>query len=294
MTLKIKKEGRQYAKNMNIKAIFFDIDGTLFNGNGSVLASTKRAIALAQAQGILCGVATGRGYPNVLSLVGELGLDFYVTYNGQYVVYQNRVIHAHPFNEEALNQVISYAKLHHKHILFGAGEKMTGSLTMLVGQSKRFAKLLYRLPKGNHLSTGVKLLKRLTIRRKRRHYPQSSDFKEPIYQCILMASRSELTRLKESLTLCDIQRSTSQSVDIVPKGGSKDKGIVALVNYLGLTMHEVAAFGDYFNDIDMLKSVGLGVAMGNAKKQVKEIADYVTADNNHDGIYLALKHFNII
>ena len=138
------------------------------------------------------------------------------------------------------------------------------------------------------------MLKRLAIRRKRRHYPQASDFKEPIYQCILMASRSELTRLKESLTLCDIQRSTSQSVDIVPKGGSKDKGIVALMNYLGLTMHEVAAFGDHFNDIDMLKSVGLGVAMGNAKKQVKEIADYVTADNNHDGVYLALKHFNII
>ena len=66
------------------------------------------------------------------------------------------------------------------------------------------------------------------------------------------------------------------------------------MNYLGLTMNEVAAFGDHFNDIDMLKSVGLGVAMGNAKKQVKEIADYVTADNNHDGIYLALKHFNII
>lgn len=279
---------------MNIKAIFFDIDGTLFNGNGSVLASTKRAIALAQAQGILCGVATGRGYPNVLRLVGELGFDFFVTYNGQYVVYKNRVIHALPFDEPALDQVISYAKLHYKHILFGTGEKMTGSLTMLVGQSKHFAKLLYRLPKGNYLSTGVKLLKKLPIRRKRRYYPETYTFNEPVYQCILMASRSELTCLKESLTLCDIQRSTSQSVDVVPKGGAKDKGILALVNYLGFTMQEVAAFGDHLNDIDMLKSVGLGVAMGNAKKQVKDIADYVTADNNHDGIYLALKHFKII
>lgn len=279
---------------MKIKAIFFDIDGTLFNGNGTVLASTRRAIALAQAQGILCGVATGRGYPNVLSLVGDLGLDFYVTYNGQYVVYDNHVVYAHPFDLEALEQVIDYAKIHHKHILFGAAEKMTGSLTMLVGQSKHFTRLLYRLPKGNHLSMGVKWLKKVAIHRKRRHYPKATDFKEPIYQCILMATRSELRRLRESLTLCDIQRSTSQSVDIVPKGGSKDKGIIELVNYLGLSMNEVAAFGDHFNDIAMLESVGLGIAMGNAKSQVKEIADYVTSDNNHDGIYHALKNFEII
>ena len=54
------------------------------------------------------------------------------------------------------------------------------------------------------------------------------------------------------------------------------------------------AFGDGGNDIDMLKHAGIGVAMGNAGENIKEIADYITTSVDDDGITNALKHFNVI
>jgi len=54
------------------------------------------------------------------------------------------------------------------------------------------------------------------------------------------------------------------------------------------------AFGDHFNDVEMLEGVGIGVAMGNGQDVTKDSADYVTASNDEDGIQQALIHFGII
>ena len=59
-------------------------------------------------------------------------------------------------------------------------------------------------------------------------------------------------------------------------------------------MTEIMAFGDHYNDIEMLEGVGIGVAMGNAQKEVKQAADYVTDTNEKDGIYQGLKHYGLI
>ena len=70
---------------MEVKAVFFDIDGTLVNDRKSVLKSTKDAIKIVKEQGVLVGVATGRGPFFVKELMDDLDLDFAVTYNGQYI-----------------------------------------------------------------------------------------------------------------------------------------------------------------------------------------------------------------
>ena len=54
------------------------------------------------------------------------------------------------------------------------------------------------------------------------------------------------------------------------------------------------AFGDGENDLEMLKAVKVGVAMGNGEEHVKQIADYVTTDINKDGIYNASMHYKLI
>ena len=59
-------------------------------------------------------------------------------------------------------------------------------------------------------------------------------------------------------------------------------------------MEDTIAFGDGGNDITMIEHAAIGVAMGNANEGVKKIADYITDDVDNDGIFNALKHFNII
>ena len=84
------------------------------------------------------------------------------------------------------------------------------------------------------------------------------------------------------------------AVDIVPKGISKAKGIDEMLRHWGVSLEESLAIGDGENDVDMLRHCAIGVAMGNAANITKEAADYVTDDIDEDGLYNALKHFELI
>lgn len=74
----------------------------------------------------------------------------------------------------------------------------------------------------------------------------------------------------------------------------KNKGIDAIINHFGIKLEETMAFGDGGNDIDMLKHAGIGIAMENARDDVKEIADFITTSVDDDGITNALKHYNVL
>lgn len=62
----------------------------------------------------------------------------------------------------------------------------------------------------------------------------------------------------------------------------------------GLNAEHIIAFGDSNNDYEMISEAGVGVAMGNALESIKQIADYVTTDIDHDGIWRACTHFKLI
>lgn len=81
--------------------------------------------------------------------------------------------------------------------------------------------------------------------------------------------------------------------DIVEKVASKANGLIRLCEYFDIPLSETVAFGDSMNDYEILKEAGLGIAMGNAIDELKEIADYVTDDIGSDGIWNACVKFNL-
>lgn len=86
----------------------------------------------------------------------------------------------------------------------------------------------------------------------------------------------------------------SRSLEINNKGVSKGKAVKALADYYGFKREEIVCIGDNENDISMIEYAGFGVAMGNAIKEVKDLADYITATNREDGVAKAIKKiFNI-
>lgn len=78
------------------------------------------------------------------------------------------------------------------------------------------------------------------------------------------------------------------------KGDTKQKGIDEMIRYFDIKLEETMSFGDGGNDISMLRHAAIGVAMGQAKEDVKAAANYVTAPIDEDGISKAMKHFGII
>ena len=277
-----------------IKAIFFDIDGTLVNDRSKALASTKRAISYARKNGILCGVATGRSPVKIKEVIDELELDMYVVYNGQLVFTAERTIVDQPFDQVVLSKIVEYADKNHRQIIFGGRDQLAGSTTMLLGQSILIKHLVSLLPKKFPVRLMKKGLQIFSPHRQKKRYEALEILDEPIYQCILLSQESEQEKLEERFPECSFQRSNAYTVDIIPKGGSKLSGIAAFAKDMGIEMNEIMAFGDHYNDIEMLEGVGIGVAMGNAQKEVKQAADYVTDTNEKDGIYQGLKHYGLI
>ena len=96
------------------------------------------------------------------------------------------------------------------------------------------------------------------------------------------------------LSNCKLTRWNPYGVDIISNTGGKSIGIKDILSYYDIKQEETMAFGDGENDIDMLRFVQIGVAMQNAEDCVKEAADYITDTSKNDGIYKALKHFNIL
>lgn len=91
----------------------------------------------------------------------------------------------------------------------------------------------------------------------------------------------------ESLPLC-LAYSETTSLEVSPQGVDKGIAITRLCEQLGITTEEVMAIGDGFNDMSILKTVGLPVAMGNAVPEIKEICAHVVADCDHDGVAEAI------
>lgn len=104
---------------MEIKAVFFDIDGTLVNDSRAVLKSTEKAIQSLKEEGIYVGLATGRGPAFVKPFMERYGFDFAVTYNGQYILTKDRVLFTSPIDKKSLHKLIDYAREHRKEIALG-------------------------------------------------------------------------------------------------------------------------------------------------------------------------------
>ena len=86
----------------------------------------------------------------------------------------------------------------------------------------------------------------------------------------------------------------SKVMEVLPKGFGKAPGIAKTCELLEISRAETYAFGDSINDRDMLRYAACGIAMGNGTADAKMAADYITSDIHEDGIYRALKHFELI
>ena len=279
---------------MEIKAVFFDIDGTLVNDSRTVLKSTEQAIHSLKQQGILVGLATGRGPFFVQSFMEQLDLDFAVTYNGQYIFSKEKVISAKPIDKTSLRHLIQYAHRHKIEISFGTKSGMVGSKIMSFGMSKfsqwtsRFVpkKMTHLVNKSfNHVIS------------KALPQQQNDLFKsiqEPIYQVLMLATPRETQSIEADFPNLKFTRSSPFAADIINQGMSKLEGIKLVGKEYGFDINQVMAFGDSDNDVEMLAGVGMSIAMGNGTSRVKEVAKHTTSSNSQDGIHKALEHFGIL
>ena len=118
--------------------------------------------------------------------------------------------------------------------------------------------------------------------------------KKEIIQLTPFITEKEEQEVMPFIPNCEVGRWYPAFADITAKGVTKQVGIDEIIKYFNIRLEETMAFGDGGNDISMLKHAGIGVAMGQAKEEVKAAADYVTTSVDEDGISQAMEHFGII
>lgn len=254
------------------KIVFFDIDGTLLDHEKNLPQSTKRAIQLLKENGVFVAIATGRAPFMFESLREELDVDSFVSFNGQYVVFENKVIYENPLHERGIEKLYQDARKNKHPLVFMNEKTMKASM-----QHHPF------------IETSMGSLNFLHPEEDARFY-----VKRKLYQSLLFCESQDEHLYFGAYPEFDFIRWHTYSVDVLPKGGSKAEGIKKMIEQLGFELKDVYAFGDGLNDLEMLKEVGTGVAMGNGVPEAKELADLITSDVAKDGIWNGLKELQLI
>ena len=269
--------------NHTYKLLVVDIDGTLLNRYGNISSEDKKALTKTRATGIRVCLSTGRGVKSSLSVIEQLSLDgYHIFCDGALVSSPNqgKEIYAQPLSKVVVREMIEFAHRHDvnlelysaKHYFVERESWSTNAQRQYFGIESTmvdFTKLWERerIIKGGLVTTNPQEVAK--ARDLCRHFSDSLHFswaRTPAFPGV-------------------------DFINILAPGVSKGKALEALTAYLGVSLTEVIAAGDGTNDIPLLASVGLAVAMGNAPDEVKAVADYVTLDVDHSGLAAAIERF---
>ena len=263
---------------MNKKTIFFDIDGTLLstkNGKSFCIPPrTLEALDTLKKRGHRIAICSGRQEAFIHKFFPDLFTSF-VAMNGTHVVFEGETIFDHPFSAEKVAEMMTHFDSY-------------GCSYNFVGKKQGWARNLPEnyVEKLNQLYGFTDFLK----------IEWKPDEVEANMMDFIFQNEADFERCSSAFSgSMVLNRHPGQlAADLSFKEFDKSKGIEIFLKHAGIDKNDTIAFGDGYNDITMMGAVGCGVAMGNAVEDVKKAADYVTSDIFDDGIYHALKHFELI
>ena len=275
----------------DIKLIALDLDGTLFNKDGIITATTKAELNRAAAQGVKIVISTGRPFNGLpFEQITDTAIEYALTTNGA-----------------------SVYKIEGKECLFEQGMDIETVLPMLDWILDREIHIdIYMDGVGFTPIRCRENIGRLDVPESLRKYMIATrtpleNLKEYVRDCGQKIQKINLnfypqpdgTYLYQEETLAFLKANPAITVvcggfnnfEISKAGITKREGLEFLANYLGTDLAHTMAMGDSENDYSMINAAGIGVAMGNASEDIKAIANHITTSNNEDGVGEAVKKF---
>lgn len=256
-----------------MKLIFSDIDGTLINNKHQVTPATKEAIQHRIALGDMFIPVSAR-MPQAIETVGnEITTNYpMICYNGALIIDKDdQTIASQPMEIAEAESIIKLVSEEYPDVawnVYAAREWLSP-----------------RMPANLNEERIVQVESTRATLEDVANLPSC-------HKTLLIGQPQEITELQKKLqqefTDLNIVKSSPILLEIMAKGIQKGQAVKQLINFYKVPIADTWAFGDNYNDEEMLKAVGHSVVMGNAPADLKQNADEVTLDNNHDGIAAAL------
>ncbi|MGL5977375.1 MAG: HAD family hydrolase [Erysipelotrichaceae bacterium] len=283
---------------MKIKMIVSDLDGTLLHEHRSIEEKTKQALLAAQKQGIIVGLASGRGRNRMMEFAHELDLNqnnngFVIAMNGQeiYDMESDSSIFGAMVNPSDVDGFVRAGVKRGLEVIVVTEQGELRYMSRLTYLAKR----IYCMVKGLDFNYGMegKTVK-VCFPTKARIEPQCAVNKLAFIG-IKPCTEHFIKAIKKNYSSdYDVVRVIATWTEIMPKGVNKGKALQTIMEKHNIHPDEVMAFGDGENDLEMLRSVRYSIAMGNAFAHVKDACFDVTKKNNEQGIYHALLKYGIV
>lgn len=260
---------------MAIKLIASDMDDTLLNKDCKISAKNAEAIKKAVANGIIFLIATGRMYVSARPYALELNLDVpLITYNGGLVKESKseKVLYEHKMNLATAKEALAYCKEQGFYIQVYIGNKI------LIKEENEYSRMYTRISGIPTTEIGEEIYNITEAPYKILVMTESADF-EKVWQQFADKFAGKL----------DVTSSKDNFLELMEPGINKWEAVKAVAARYKIRQEEIMCIGDSNNDICMIKNAGLGVAVANAKENVKKHAKIITASNNDDGVALVIE-----
>lgn len=262
------------------KIIFSDVDGTLLNLEHKITALTEQAIKKLKKKGIPFVIISARSPAGLYPILNEY--DFkcpIVSYSGALILGENGDVLFHKGIEKSnAKRIIAFIENNHFDMTWCAY-----SLNEWIVKNKNDSRIV----------------REETIVKTKAIQGSIDSITDNAVNKILCICNPQKTieieeKLKEAFWGYSIVRSSDILLEIMENGISKANAVHTLCSLWDIRLENAIAFGDNYNDVEMLEAVGHGFLMGNAPDELKKRIKTHTHDNNNDGIYYALLKMNLI
>ncbi|WP_287449392.1 Cof-type HAD-IIB family hydrolase [Sellimonas sp.] len=266
---------------MKYQVLVLDLDGTLTNSSKQITPPTKQALIDIQENGKRVVLASGRPTQGVLPLAKELKMDHFgnyiLSFNGGKIIdcRTGNVIYNKTIPNSIVTPLFEIVKQYDADIIAYTDKNLISGI-----KPNQYTKLESRINNMPILQTD--------------HFTKDVDF--PNNKFLISGEPDVIELIQKETThhfrgLLNIYCSEPFFLEIMPQNIDKAYSLLKLLSSIGLDADEMICCGDGYNDITMIETAGLGVAMQNAQPLVQEKADYITKSNDEDGVLHVIQQF---
>jgi Cof subfamily protein (haloacid dehalogenase superfamily) len=277
------------------KIIFLDVDGTLCNDEGFVPESAAIAVKEARKNGHLVYLCTGRSKAEIYDYIMDIGFDGIIGAGGGFVEIGGEMLYHKKVSEDNVRHLVDYFNEHKVDFYI----ESNGGLYA----SKNLIPKLERIIYGDVINDPEAKYKK---ENKPNHFIEGLITGQDLYRndvnkaCFLEPEEITFEQIKEEfkgefeVIHCTVPAFGEDSGELGVPDVHKATAIEILLKHLDLDVKNTIAIGDGLNDIEMFEFCELGIAMGNAKQGLKDIADEITDTHDEGGIYNSFKKHELI
>lgn len=263
------------------KAVFIDMDGTLLKKDHTVSEANKNAIQRMLDNGILVVPISARPLHGLLPITRQLLPDSMpvVSLNGGYIYHNAKVVFQADIGLPEVAAIDTELQLHDVSVMYYSQMKWYASeSTNATMKEQRITEVALQIQPIEQTM-----------------FSWNADNTGP-NKILIVGDANLILAVEQKLQglyqgKLNVFKSQASYLELMHIEASKKKAIQFLMNQYGILQEEVIAIGDNYNDKEMIEYAGMGVAMGNAPEEIKQVADFVTDTNNNDGVAMALAHY---